>query len=47
MQNPVAVPSQEHCISILGEEEGTIVHQALKSAEFRSAATLRDQILFL
>ena len=47
MQNPVAFPSQKHYINILGEEEGTIVHQALKSDEFRSTATLRDQILFL
>lgn len=47
MQKPVAVPSLEHCINILGEEDGTIIHQVFKSAEFRSAATLYDQLHFL
>ena len=47
MKKLVTVPSLKHCIDIFGEENGNIVHQTFKSAEFPSAATLRDQIHFL
>ena len=47
MKKLVTVPSLKHCIDILEEEGGIIVYQTFKFAEFRSAATLSDQIHFL
>lgn len=47
MQNPVEIPSKAECVETFGNEKGQQIHLHLIKAEFRSAASLRNQIIFL
>lgn len=47
MQKPVEIPSKAKCVETFGDEKGQQIHLHLIEAEFRSAASLRDQIIFL
>lgn len=43
----VITPSILKCIEVLGENEGKSIHRELVKSEFRSAASLKDQIKYL
>ena len=43
----VITPSILKCIEVLGDNEGKSIHKELVKSEFRSAASLKDQIKYL
>ena len=43
----VPIPTFQKCVQLFGNDEGSSIHKTLLEAEFRSAVTLKQQLIFL